>query len=150
MGSKRLFLARHVGSLFGASGKGCVTPRTVRTGLIMSHCVSRVSVVTSRHGFISTLVVPRCGLIGRCTTGGNVHCRDVRRLLRGPRVVSLFGRQVSALRRRFTRCRRVGEFALLPRPFDVRHNRLAGALGVGHGILGGGCTTRVRGVCRRW
>lgn len=143
-------LARHVGSLFGASGNGCVTPRTLRAGLIVSQCVSRVTVVTSRHGFMSTLVIPMCNFIGSCTGRGNVRCGSVRRLLRRPGIMKLFHTHVSALRRRFTGCRRVGHFALLPRPFDVRGNRLAGALGLGHPIMTGGCGRVVSGVCRRW
>ncbi len=94
--------------------------------------------------------MPRCGLLGRFTTHCEVRCASITSLYHGPSVGGVVLFHVSALRRRFTRCRRIGTLALLPRPFSLRGNRLAGALGIGHPIIGRGCTTRVRTVCGRW
>lgn len=143
-----LFFARHVGSLCGASGNGCVTPRTVRVIVDNSRCVRRVTIVNSRHGFIDTLVIPTCPLLRGCTRRGKLTINDQRRLIQGGRVLHLVRARVRRGRGGLTSCRGVGHFALLSRPFAVK-SRLASALGLHHSIVLGGCTSPVRGVCRR-
>src|SRR5581483_549042 len=125
-----LYVTDRKKDLIKTSGGKYIAPQPIESAIKRSRFVNQVVVIGDERKFPAALIVPQLDLLKSYAELKKITHHDVQELLKHPKIIDLFERQVAKFTADFSQFEQIKAIALLPQEFSIEKGELTPTLKV--------------------